>query len=434
VRVLKTEDVGYIPAENVETPYERLARLNKHRNIDIAAPTREEAAIGEAPREKKLRSFIGWKSRTPDQADPPKEGRRVVFAPPTYVEHPGITWDEEEVEEETQQQTVPLQEHEYAEDDIDQDLDDDGYDAEPDDGVEWAQDAVEVVRSGAGAGAGAGANLQAVPESSLDHTVESRETAIVTPENAQLSGGASSIASTDKAAAAAAAAAAVAAGGVAAAGVTHPPAPARLPSPSAPTGALARTNPTPPPHRAGLTSPENSMRGISVTPPPPPSSDAHAYVAAQATARSPPITPKSAARLSVLDTQPAGAGAGAGAASAAVAGAAAAGAVAMASSAPSTSSKTRYPPKTRVMQYHADVFEITRLATLVRARSDEDRRTRRPARAPDADAVQAKLYGERIALDVLHPDVRAGYVHLQARMDAFDREVDSLLGALVAIR
>jgi hypothetical protein len=86
------------------------------------------------------------------------------------------------------------------------------------------------------------------------------------------------------------------------------------------------------------------------------------------------------------------------------------------------------------MQYHADVFEITRLATLVRARSDEDRRTRRPARAPDADAVQAKLYGERIALDVLHPDVRAGYVHLQARMDAFDREVDSLLGALVAIR
>lgn len=35
VRVLKTQDVGYIPAENIETPFERLARLNKHRNVDV---------------------------------------------------------------------------------------------------------------------------------------------------------------------------------------------------------------------------------------------------------------------------------------------------------------------------------------------------------------------------------------------------------------
>ena len=35
VRVLKTQEVGYIPAENIETPFERLARLNKHRNIDV---------------------------------------------------------------------------------------------------------------------------------------------------------------------------------------------------------------------------------------------------------------------------------------------------------------------------------------------------------------------------------------------------------------
>lgn len=35
VRVLKTTLVGYIPAENIETPYERLARLNKHRNVDV---------------------------------------------------------------------------------------------------------------------------------------------------------------------------------------------------------------------------------------------------------------------------------------------------------------------------------------------------------------------------------------------------------------
>ena len=36
VRVLKTQEVGYIPAENIETPFERLARLNKHRNVDVS--------------------------------------------------------------------------------------------------------------------------------------------------------------------------------------------------------------------------------------------------------------------------------------------------------------------------------------------------------------------------------------------------------------
>ena len=35
VRVLKTGQIGYIPAENIETPFERLARLNKHRNVDV---------------------------------------------------------------------------------------------------------------------------------------------------------------------------------------------------------------------------------------------------------------------------------------------------------------------------------------------------------------------------------------------------------------
>ena len=39
VRVLKTQEVGYIPAENIETPFERLARLNKHRNIDVSIMT-----------------------------------------------------------------------------------------------------------------------------------------------------------------------------------------------------------------------------------------------------------------------------------------------------------------------------------------------------------------------------------------------------------
>lgn len=29
--------VGYLPAEHIETPTERLARLNKHRNIDVCS-------------------------------------------------------------------------------------------------------------------------------------------------------------------------------------------------------------------------------------------------------------------------------------------------------------------------------------------------------------------------------------------------------------
>jgi len=35
VRVLRTQEIGYIPAENIATPFERLARLNKDRNIDV---------------------------------------------------------------------------------------------------------------------------------------------------------------------------------------------------------------------------------------------------------------------------------------------------------------------------------------------------------------------------------------------------------------
>ncbi|CAG8526470.1 18306_t:CDS:10 [Acaulospora morrowiae] len=37
VKVLRNEEVGYIPAETVETPFEKLARLNKHRNINISS-------------------------------------------------------------------------------------------------------------------------------------------------------------------------------------------------------------------------------------------------------------------------------------------------------------------------------------------------------------------------------------------------------------
>lgn len=29
--------LGYLPAEHIETPSERLARLNKHRNVDVSS-------------------------------------------------------------------------------------------------------------------------------------------------------------------------------------------------------------------------------------------------------------------------------------------------------------------------------------------------------------------------------------------------------------
>ncbi|KAL1925371.1 uncharacterized protein VTP21DRAFT_254 [Calcarisporiella thermophila] len=35
VKVVRTAEIGYIPAENIETPYERLARLNKHKNVQF---------------------------------------------------------------------------------------------------------------------------------------------------------------------------------------------------------------------------------------------------------------------------------------------------------------------------------------------------------------------------------------------------------------
>ncbi|KAF9284273.1 hypothetical protein BGZ68_004811 [Mortierella alpina] len=41
VRVLKTGVIGYIPAENIETPFERLARLNTYRNVALSAPSSE---------------------------------------------------------------------------------------------------------------------------------------------------------------------------------------------------------------------------------------------------------------------------------------------------------------------------------------------------------------------------------------------------------
>ncbi|WWC73524.1 uncharacterized protein I206_107496 [Kwoniella pini CBS 10737] len=165
VRVLKTEDVGYIPAENIETPYERLARLNKHRNVDLAAATSLEKQAGNVQGREKLKDVIAGKAKGlrrdfSGEVNADNAGsRRVVFAPPTYVDHPGVTWSSDEddsghedegelevdqVENESQRAGAEPQHgdvrHEMEVHRIDQSL---GPDAEmePDDGVEWADNA-----------------------------------------------------------------------------------------------------------------------------------------------------------------------------------------------------------------------------------------------------------------------------------------------------
>jgi hypothetical protein len=479
VRVLKTEDVGYIPAENVETPYERLARLNKHRNIDIAAPTKEESAIGEsrereaqaAAPSNKLKNFIGWKTRNNSSAPPDeveveeREGRRVFFSSPTFVDHPGVTWSSDEEDDDDDDDHHP-DDMELEHEEIDQSLEDDGYDVEPDDGVEWAQDAVEAARGG-------GDMEHVAPDWSTDHsvTLESRDTHIVTPDNAPIATVAPSDGSNDKALAAGIGAAGVAGvAGVAAVVAAHPPAPTGSPSPATPSGALARTNPTPPPHRAGVlspeleASPEYNMRDVAITPPPSggtrstevhtpstpthivgvqeqaptpsPKADASRYpsttitpaVMAGAPIVAPIITPAAAAAAAPAPV-PAAISTGPAAAPTSPTTPTAAARTSPGAPVRSLSTSTAAPP--RRLQWNQEAFNITLLSSLVRARADEDRRTRRPVKSAEMDAVQQTYYGEKLALDSLHPDVRAGYVHLQAKMDSFDREIDSLLGSLV---
>ncbi|WVQ96141.1 hypothetical protein IAU59_003244 [Kwoniella sp. CBS 9459] len=168
VRVLKTEDVGYIPAENIETPYERLARLNKHRNVDLAAATNMEKQAGTVQGREKLKGLIAGKAkglRRDHSGEVLEDGaaRRVVFAPPTYVDHPGVTWssDEDDSEDEREMEIDEVERessgqqqgqdvhrgdmrHEAEVHQVEQSLRPNaGPDAEmePDDGVEWADEA-----------------------------------------------------------------------------------------------------------------------------------------------------------------------------------------------------------------------------------------------------------------------------------------------------
>ncbi|KAF2111507.1 hypothetical protein BDV96DRAFT_650064 [Lophiotrema nucula] len=72
VRVVKDSSIGYLPAEHIETPTERLARLNKHRNIDLSATMLGDTAEKtKNPLKKAMRR---------------RNAKTVQFGPPTYVD------------------------------------------------------------------------------------------------------------------------------------------------------------------------------------------------------------------------------------------------------------------------------------------------------------------------------------------------------------
>lgn len=90
--------LGYLPAEHIETPTERLARLNKHRNIDVCS----QAHLW------RLRSNVAQLTSTMlgDQAEKTKNplkkairrrnAKTVTFTAPTYVEASDIDYSTDE--------------------------------------------------------------------------------------------------------------------------------------------------------------------------------------------------------------------------------------------------------------------------------------------------------------------------------------------------
>ncbi|KAJ4150016.1 hypothetical protein LMH87_010784 [Akanthomyces muscarius] len=85
VRVVKDSSIGYLPAEHIETPTERLARLNKHRNIDLSATMLGDQAVKQKSSFKAIR----------------RKRKTVAFAEPTYVDYSDFDYstDEEDIEE-----------------------------------------------------------------------------------------------------------------------------------------------------------------------------------------------------------------------------------------------------------------------------------------------------------------------------------------------
>ncbi|GAA5946219.1 hypothetical protein JCM3765_000157 [Sporobolomyces pararoseus] len=89
VRVLKTQAIGYIPAENIETPWERLARLNKHRNVDLTSATQQDVVTGPTSSTAQTR-FAGRipPSRQPHPHASQHPTAKGTIASPSHKDHP----------------------------------------------------------------------------------------------------------------------------------------------------------------------------------------------------------------------------------------------------------------------------------------------------------------------------------------------------------
>ncbi|KAG5643245.1 hypothetical protein DXG03_001295 [Asterophora parasitica] len=160
VRVLKTQEVGYIPAENIETPFERLARLNKHRNVDLASATQAELNENLHASQDRLRNNLNSRAGSNHTSSPlPRDGSRTQgrnvhfrasfpvhrYLPAIWREEeeediPDSDWDDEEYEGEDADLAHELMAQKRAEE---------GGPAgmEPDDGMDWDDSVVEEIQA-----------------------------------------------------------------------------------------------------------------------------------------------------------------------------------------------------------------------------------------------------------------------------------------------
>ncbi|KAK9453639.1 hypothetical protein V1511DRAFT_512524 [Dipodascopsis uninucleata] len=123
VRMIKDSSIGFLPAETIETPTERLARLNKHRNADLSAFT-DDFGSGTAVKESRslLRRFRSRKTKE-DVMTSSSGLKSVSFTAPTYYDPPEGYYIEDseqeaddEADDETDDEELDDNEHEDEED------------------------------------------------------------------------------------------------------------------------------------------------------------------------------------------------------------------------------------------------------------------------------------------------------------------------------
>ncbi|PWN90558.1 hypothetical protein FA10DRAFT_301796 [Acaromyces ingoldii] len=181
VRVLRTQEVGYIPAENIETPFERLARLNKHRNVDLTSATDddhiqvpEKIFVSHLVKQRNFGPNGGLSEHSgklsalsmrrdgdaPEHVVREKErigDRGVQFGPSTYLEHSG----NEDSEDEYDDDENPDME---GDEDMDEEYDEDDENEEEQEeqgGESQGDRGEEIIRSRRGVEEGIGAGATA---------------------------------------------------------------------------------------------------------------------------------------------------------------------------------------------------------------------------------------------------------------------------------